>query len=145
MIRERPAGREHARELGERSVEVRQVVEDGVAEHEIERLVLERKSLGVGLNRLDLEPEPLGGRREHVEHSGGDVDRGRLTDHAGAQQIEREVAGAGTDLERALVVAGLAAERLRELHQHLALARFAVVDRPLAVVAARPPRRDSGC
>ena len=42
-----PAGLEHAKELRERAVEVGQVVQDGVAEHEVEGRVGERQLLGV--------------------------------------------------------------------------------------------------
>ena len=53
----------------------------------------------------------------------------------GAQQVEREVAGAGADLERARrSAAGSCAERLAELAGDLRLADVAVVDAPLRVV-----------
>ena len=52
---QRPAGREHAHELGEGAVEVGQVVEHGVAEHEVEAVVLERQLGGVAGGGLDLQ------------------------------------------------------------------------------------------
>ena len=59
-----------------------------------------------------------------LEHAGRDVGGHGLADHAGAQQVEREVAGAGADLERALVVRrARAPSALRELADHLRLAR----------------------
>ena len=45
---DRPAGPQDAAELGEGAVEVGDVVEDGVAEDEVEALVLEGQSLGLG-------------------------------------------------------------------------------------------------
>jgi len=70
-----------------------------VAKHQIERLGLERKPFRIGLNGVDLEPQPPGRCREHVQHSGGDVDRGRLRHHSGSQKVDREVAGAGSDFQ----------------------------------------------
>ncbi len=58
-------------------------------------------------------------------------------DHACAQQVQREVAGAGPDLERPRVPAGRRAQRLAQLAQHLAGADLAVVDGPLRVVGVR--------
>ena len=55
-----PARPQHAAELGQRAVEVGQVVQDRVAEDQVEALVVERQALGVGGLRLHLEPEPLG-------------------------------------------------------------------------------------
>ena len=51
----RAAGPEDAGELGGRASQVGNVVEDGVTEHEVEGLVVERQLLGVGLDRLDVE------------------------------------------------------------------------------------------
>ena len=42
------AGAQHPRELGERAVEVGQVVEHRVSEHQVEALVAERQRFGVG-------------------------------------------------------------------------------------------------
>ena len=56
-------------------------------------------------------------------------------DHAGADQVDDEVAGPGADLERAPEARRLAAQRLAELAQHLALALGVVGDAPLGVVA----------
>ena len=49
-----PARPQHALELGEGAVEVGDVVEDGVAEDEVEALVLEGQRLGLGGDRLAL-------------------------------------------------------------------------------------------
>ena len=54
---QRPAGREHAQELGERAVEVGQVVQHRVAEHEVEALVVERQRGRVARRGLDLQAE----------------------------------------------------------------------------------------
>ena len=56
-------------------------------------------------------------------------------DQPGAQQVQREVARAGADLERARVAARpRAAERLAHLRQHLVVPELAEVDAPLGVV-----------
>ena len=54
-----PPGASTRVELGERAVEVGQVVEHGVAEHEVEALVVERQLGGVARGRLDVQPERL--------------------------------------------------------------------------------------
>ena len=87
-------------ELGERPAEVRDVVEDGVSEDEVEALVGERQALGLGADRLDLESQPLGRRAQRRQHPGRDVGCRRALDRPELQQVEREVAGAGADLER---------------------------------------------
>ena len=53
------AGAQHAQELGERAVELRQVVQHRVAEHEVERRVVERQRRRVARDGLDLQAEPL--------------------------------------------------------------------------------------
>ena len=67
---QRPAGREHAVELGERAVEIGQVVQYGVAEHEVEALVLERERGGVAGRGLHLEPELLCVALQRLQHPG---------------------------------------------------------------------------
>ena len=55
-------------------------------------------------------------------------------DHAGAQEVQREVAGPGADLQRAVEARRRAAERLAHLAEHLRAADLAEVDAPLGVV-----------
>ena len=50
-----PAGPQHAAELAEGAVEVGQVVQHGVAEDEVEGVVLERQLLGVAGDGADVE------------------------------------------------------------------------------------------
>ncbi len=57
---DRAAGAQHAAEFGEGLVEVGDVVEDGVAEDEVEALVLEGQLLGLGRHGLDVQPQSLG-------------------------------------------------------------------------------------
>ena len=80
------------------------------------------------------QAQALGVGRERREHARRDVAAGGLLDQAGAQQVEREVAGSRADLERARVVAGRAAECLAHLREHLLAADLAEVDAPLGVV-----------
>ena len=61
---DRAARAQHAAEFGEGPVEVGDVVQDGVAEDEVEALVLEGQHLGLGPHGLDLEPEAGGGVRQ---------------------------------------------------------------------------------
>ena len=124
--------------LPERAREVRDVVQDRVPENEVEAAIRERKRLGLRDNGRHLEPELLGAGSEPLEHPGRDVGRGRALDQPELQQVEREVPGAGPDLERIRERSrGLAAERLDQLRAHLALADLAVVDAPLGVVGRR--------
>jgi hypothetical protein len=113
------------------------VVQDGVPEDEVERVVLERQSLRLACDRLDVEPEPAGRLRERAQHPRRDVRRDRRADHPGAHQVEREVARARADLERPLEPAGGHGERpqgLAQLARHLRLTDLVVADSPLRVV-----------
>src|SRR6185312_13814358 len=136
---DRAAGAQHPAEFGEGAVEVGDVVEDGVAEDEVEALVLEGQRLGLGGDGGDAaDAERVGGGAELLQHAGGDVGRGEALDDPELDQVEREVAGAGADLQG--VAEGLApasAERLDQLQPHLLLAGVAEVDPPLGVVFVR--------
>ena len=57
---QRPAGLEHPQELGGGDLEIGDVVEDSVAEHQVEGVVWERELLGVGDDGVDVEAEGLG-------------------------------------------------------------------------------------
>jgi hypothetical protein len=126
---------QHAQELRERAVEVRQVVQDGVAEDEVEGLGLERQLLGIARHHVDVDAETVGVGLQRREHPGRDVGAGGVPDHAGERQVQREVAGAGTDLERLGERPERPADQLAELAEHLRLADLAEVDAPLGVVA----------
>ena len=96
-----PPGPQHAAELGEGAVEVGDVVEDGVAEDEVEALVLEGQRLGLGGDGLDASsPSASAVRRQPLQHPRRDVGRGQPLDQPELHQVEREVAGAGADLQR---------------------------------------------
>ena len=129
-----PPGLQHAVELGERAVEVRQVMQDGVAEHEVERLVVERQLGGVAGDGLDVQAEPLRIALERGQHPRADVGARGRAHHAGLQQVEREVAGARADLQRAAERPGSRAEQLGELAEHLAVPDLAERDPPLGVI-----------
>ena len=61
---DRAAGPQDAAKLAERAREVGDVVQDGVAEDEVEALVRERQPLGLGDARVSTStPEPLGAER----------------------------------------------------------------------------------
>ena len=84
---------------------------------------------------LTFEPEPPRVGVQRRDHPGRDVGAGGVRDDPGLEQVEAEVAGAGADLERAVVaLVELGAEQLAELAEHLALADLAEVDPPLGVV-----------
>jgi hypothetical protein len=65
---DRAAGAQHAQELGEGAVEVGQVVEDGVAEDDVERLVLERQLGSIGTGGGGVDAERLRRLRQHAQH-----------------------------------------------------------------------------
>ena len=66
-------------------------------------------------------------------------------DHPGAQQVQREVAGSGADLQRARVASGLPAERLVAPSPAPARSRARRSRCPTWSRSARPRRRGSGC
>ena len=125
---------QHAPELAEGGGEIRQVVEHGVPEHQVEGVVVEGQPLRLARGGLDGQAELGRGALELAQHPGGDVGGHGLADHPGPQQVEREVAGAGADLEGSGVAARLVPERLAQLARDLCLADGAVVDAPLRVV-----------
>ena len=101
--RHHAAGAQHAPELAEGGVQVGQVVEHGVADHEVEGLVLERQRSTPRRRRSrTLDAQARRGGREHARACRARCRWPRASlDHAGAHQVEDEVAGAGADLERA--------------------------------------------
>ena len=127
---------QHAPELRERALQLRQVVEHGMAEDEVEARVLERQRGGVARRGLDLQAEARGVRPQRVEHPRRDIRADARADHAVLHQVEREVARAGADLERARERPRPPPEQLLDLAEHLRAADRAEVDAPLRVVAA---------
>ena len=93
------SGAQHAVKVGERPRQVREVVQYGVAEDEVEALVGEGQPAGLTADRADLEPEPLRVGAQRGQHAGGDIGADGLVDDPGLQQVQREVAGAGADLQ----------------------------------------------
>ena len=127
---------EDPEELGEGLVEVGDVVEDGVAEHHVEALVLEGQDFGFG----DHGASP--GRRASPRSSSatasipGEMSVAvRLSIRPWGGEVQREVAGAGADLEGVAERLGhLAAEGALQLRSDLFLADVAEIDAPLGVV-----------
>ena len=113
------------------------MVQHGVAEDEVEALVLERQRGGVAGGGLDVEAEPGGVGLQRGEHAGRDVGAGGGADDARLQHVEAEVARAGADLQRARERAGPGAEQLGELADDLLLAVGGERDAPLGVVLVR--------
>ncbi len=105
-----------------------------MAEHKVEALILEGQALRIGRERVHLQAQALRVICERTEHAGGDVCAGRLFDDARAHQVEREIAGARADLQRAVIAARLGAERLLHLRAHLLRPMLAEIDPPLGVV-----------
>ena len=133
-----PARSQHAVELGERALQIGEVVQHRVAEHQVKARFCERERLRVGAGRPDAEAEPIGVDRERGQHPRRDVGARRLLDDARLEHVQAEVAGAGADLERTAVAAVEGgAEQLAQLAGHLRLSDLAEVDPPLGVVARR--------
>ena len=107
-------------------------------------LVLERQLGGVAGGGLDARGRAARVGLERREHARRDVGAGAPLDDTRLHQVEREVAGARADLERARERPGLRAEQLVSLPSTCWLADRAERDPPLGVVARRPPRRGSG-
>ena len=93
---------------------------------------------GTGYFTLNLMQEGVIGAGV-VDHARRDVGARRMLDDTRAHEVQREVAGAGADLEHALEAARLAAEGLAQLADDLGLAGGAEVDAPLRVVAGGRP------
>ena len=128
------AGCQHARELAESARQVGDVVQHGVAQHEVEARVLEGQPLGVRDDGLHLQPKALGVGAQRGQHSGGDVRASRVLDQPGAQHVQREVPRPGADLQRARVAPGTRAQDLADLDADLLQPDVAEVDPPLGVV-----------
>ena len=93
-----------------------------------------------------VEPERVGGRRQPLQHPRRDVGRGQPLDHPELDQVEREVAGAGADLQRVAEALPVEpAERLDQLQPHLLLADRRRSRCPTWRRTRRRPRRGSGC
>ncbi len=122
-------------ELREGPVEVGYVVEDCVTEHEIEGGVLEGEVLGLADHRFDLDSQIGRSGREGVQHAGRDVGHRDPVEQALQGEVEREIAGAGPDLERVPERPGrVVPERLGHLRADLMLADRTEIDAPLRVV-----------
>jgi hypothetical protein len=110
-------------------------MQDRVPEDEVEALIGEGEALGVGCHGLDFETLLGGGGLQRRQHPRRDVSRGRALDHTQPQEVDREVTGAGADLQRvAEVQPSPPAECLSQLAQHLALAGRPEIDSPFGVV-----------
>ena len=69
----RRPGRSTRRNSAKARVEVGQVVQHRVAEHEVERLVLERQLLGVAGHGLDLQPQLRGASARSASSMPGEM------------------------------------------------------------------------
>ena len=133
---QRAAGREHALELAERAAAGRGcgAAPRGRARGRSSRRRTAARSASAG-SVCTSSPSRSALARERREHARRDVAAGRLADQPGAQQVQREVAGPGADLQRAREAGRAArAERLAHLREHLLAADLAEVDAPLGVV-----------
>ena len=134
----RPSGAQDTVELGEGPAKVGDVMKDRVPEDEVEARIGEGQGLGLRAGSRHIEPEALSTGGERAEHAGGDVGRGHPLDETELKQVEGEVAGSGTDLERvAERRLGLRTQRFDDLGANLFHADLAVVDTPFGVVLAR--------
>ena len=134
-----PPGPQHARELGERAVELGQVVQHRVAEHEVEATrprTAARRRRTAAVSTLEPEPARVALAARRACRARCRCRSPRAID-AVLQQVEREVAGAGADLERARERPGLRPEQLRRPCRAPARGRLAEVDAPLGVVVGR--------
>jgi hypothetical protein len=122
-------------ELSHRAVEVRNVVQNRMPEHEVEALVGKWQLLGLRSHCVQSQSESAGRRGEGVEHALGDVGCRGALDQPELEQVEAEVAGTGADLQRvAEGLARLAAQGLDQLGANLILAHGPEVDAPFGVV-----------
>ena len=98
--RDRPARPAHAHELVGDDLVARREHRAERRQHHVERRVLERQRLGVGLDPLEPQPEPLGPRAPGRQQLGRQV--GRDDVGAGLRGRDRRRAGAGRHVEDAL-------------------------------------------
>ena len=113
------------------------MVQDRVAQHEVERAVGERQRPRVAVLGLDLDAERDRVGAQRGEHPGRDVGARRGADDARLQEVQREVPGPGADLERPRERSGLGAEQLASLPRTCVDADRAELHAPLVVVLGR--------
>jgi hypothetical protein len=120
--------------LAKGPLQVGDVMQHGMAEHQVEAAVGQLQALGVTPHRGHGEPQLGGVAPQLRQHPGGDVHAHGRADHACLHEVEGEVARAGPDLQRPAERLRPAAQGLSQLGQDLVPAHGAEVDPPLGVV-----------
>ena len=109
-------------------------MQHGVADHQVEGVVLVRNGLGIGNTAVDRKAEAFGIAQCDLDHAGREVgDRTGLGDST-LHQVQEEESGATTEFERALVRERLIARDGVETTTCVVDAALVVRDGPLVVV-----------
>src|SRR5699024_2335931 len=135
---------EHAQDLAQGGLDVRDVVDHRVPDDEVEAVVGEGEGLGIGDVAADGEAEPLGVLLRCLDHPRREVGDVDLLDQSGDLEVEREEPGAGPELEHPAEGQRLPRHPYRVEHAEETVPderRAAVVegDRPLLVVGLGLP------
>ena len=139
------AGLEHAQDLGEAAVEVGDVVQHGVADDDVEGVVVVGQPFGIGDPALDLEAEAARVALRDLDHARAQIGDVALVDDAGELEVEREEAGAAAQFERRR---GRASRRCRRRGRSGRARSRCSAGRTRSTTSrrrCRPPSRGTGC
>ncbi len=135
-----PAARlEHAQHLAQRHRHVRDVVQHGVPDDQVERLVLVRDALGVGDPAVHRQAEVLGVVQRDLHHARRQVGHRALLGHAALHQVQQEETRPAAQFHGPPVRPALVAGHGAEPADGVVDAALVVRDRPFLVVAASLP------
>ena len=99
-----PAARlEHPHHLAQRQLDIGDVVQHGVPDHQVEGVVVVRDALRVGDPSVDVETEILAVAGRHLDHPRRQVGHRAASGNAGLNQVEQEEPAAAAQFQGAVV------------------------------------------
>ncbi len=113
-------------------------MQHGVADDQVERVVLVRDALGVGDPSVDVQSQRQAVARSHLDHARREVGHRASPRHTRLNQVEQEEPGSAAELERPVVrhlSLDLVGDDRVEAAAGVVDAALVVGDRPLLVVA----------
>ena len=87
---EPPAGLEHPHHLAQRQLDIGDVVQHGVADDQVEGVVVVGDALGIGDPAVDVQAEVLAVAGGHLDHARRQVGHRSAPGHPGLDQVEQE-------------------------------------------------------
>ena len=139
---EPPAGLEHAHHLSQRQLDVGDVVEHRVPDHQVEGVVVVGDALGVGDPAVDVQTERLPVAGGHLDHAGREIGHRSAPCHPGLDQVQQEEPGTAAQLQGPVVgqlPLGLFGYGGVEATARIVDAALVVGDRPFVVVGLGLP------